>query len=126
MDILSTSAPPQSAHRYDPLACYLETYNIPSQPYLGVHASEEVKLYCILSPVGPYYKTGAAKPVSLLANPEYVRAWPGGVGNVKVTSSFCESSMSDSVMWVQVGGNYAPSIQVGAKAAEKGFSQVCV
>jgi branched-chain amino acid aminotransferase len=55
-----------------------------AQPYLGVHASEEVKLYCILSPVGPYYKTGAAKPVTLLANPEYVRAWPGGVGNVKV------------------------------------------
>jgi hypothetical protein len=57
--------------------------------------------------VGPYYSS-KAKPVKLLADPSSVRAWPGGVGNVKV------------------GGNYAPTIDVGAKAMEKGYQQVLV
>lgn len=48
--------------------------------------SEHVKLFVILSPVGPYYKDGF-KPVKLYADTENVRAWPGGVGNVKVTNS---------------------------------------
>lgn len=60
----------------------------------------------MLCPVGPYYKTGSTVPVKLLADPTMVRAWPGGVGNVKV------------------GGNYAPTIKVSAQAAEKGYSQV--
>jgi branched-chain amino acid aminotransferase len=76
------------------------------QPYLGVHASEDVKLLCILCPVGPYYKTGSTVPVKLFADTVNVRAWPGGVGGVKV------------------GGNYAPTISVSAAVAEKGYSQV--
>lgn len=84
---------------------YIRPTAIGTSPYLGVHASEEVKLYCLLSPVGPYYSS-KSKPVKLLADPSSVRAWPGGVGNVKV------------------GGNYAPTIDVGAKAMQKGYSQV--
>ena len=60
----------------------------------------------MLCPVGPYYKTGSTVPVKLLADPTIVRAWPGGVGNVKV------------------GGNYAPTIKISAQAGEKGYSQV--
>jgi branched-chain amino acid aminotransferase len=60
----------------------------------------------MLCPVGPYYKTGATVPVKLLADSHHVRAWPGGVGNVKV------------------GGNYAPTIAVSAQAGEQGYSQV--
>mmetsp|Transcript_7052 Transcript_7052/g.11810 ORF Transcript_7052/g.11810 Transcript_7052/m.11810 type:complete len:418 (+) Transcript_7052:68-1321(+) len=84
---------------------YIRPTAIGTSPFLGVHASEEVKVYTILSPVGPYYSS-KSKPVSLLADEENVRAWPGGVGDVKV------------------GGNYAPTIDVGAKAQEKGYSQV--
>lgn len=61
---------------------------------------------CILCPVGPYYKSGSTVPVKLLADAKNVRAWPGGVGGVKV------------------GGNYAPTIAVSAEAAKKGYSQV--
>lgn len=85
---------------------YIRPTAIGTSPFLGVHASEEVKVYTILSPVGPYYSSGKSKPVTLLADQENVRAWPGGVGDVKV------------------GGNYAPTIDVGAKAMAKGYSQV--
>jgi branched-chain amino acid aminotransferase len=84
---------------------YIRPTAIGTSPFLGVHASEEVKVYTILSPVGPYYSS-KSKPVTLLADQDNVRAWPGGVGDVKV------------------GGNYAPTIDVGAKAMEKGYSQV--
>jgi branched-chain amino acid aminotransferase len=85
---------------------YMRPTGISSHPFLGVGAAQNAKLYCILSPVGPYYPTGFA-PVSLLAGDEYVRAWPGGTGNAKV------------------GGNYGPTIKPQVEAAEKGYSQVC-
>lgn len=62
-------------------------------------------IFVILSPVGPYYKTGFAA-VSLLADPSMVRAWPGGAGGYKV------------------GGNYAPTILTQMKAASEGFQQI--
>jgi branched-chain amino acid aminotransferase len=49
------------------------------------------KLFCCISPVGPYFPTGF-KPVKVIANYNYVRAGPYGVGEFKV------------------GGNYAPTI----------------
>jgi hypothetical protein len=45
----------------------------------------------ILSPVGPYFKSGL-KAISLYIDDGNVRAWPGGVGQFKI------------------GGNYAPTI----------------
>lgn len=85
---------------------YIRPTAIGTSPFLGVHASEQIKLYCILSPVGPYYKSGF-KPVKLYADVKNVRAWPGGVGNAKV------------------GGNYAPTIYPSQLAAKKhGCSQV--
>lgn len=84
---------------------YIRPTAIGTSPILGVHASEQVKLYTILSPVGPYYK-GGFKPVKLYADTENTRAWPGGAGNAKV------------------GGNYAPTIAPSIKAAKLGCAQV--
>lgn len=53
------------------------------QPFLGVGATQAVKLFVIMSPVGPYYPEGF-NPIKLFADTENIRAWPGGVGNTKV------------------------------------------
>lgn len=72
---------------------------------LGVHPASEYLFFVILSPVAAYFKEGF-KPVSLYVEDYYVRAAVGGVGDAKT------------------GGNYAASLMAGAKAEEKGFSQV--
>eukprot|EP01116_Phalansterium_solitarium_P017999 TRINITY_DN459_c0_g1_i1.p1 TRINITY_DN459_c0_g1~~TRINITY_DN459_c0_g1_i1.p1 ORF type:complete len:431 (+),score=103.42 TRINITY_DN459_c0_g1_i1:68-1294(+) len=84
---------------------YLRPTLIGTQDSLGVGRSDKAKLFVIASPVGPYYPQGW-KPVKLLADDHFVRAWPGGTGNAKV------------------GGNYAPGIFPQAEAAKQGFSQV--
>jgi len=84
---------------------YIRPTAIGTSPYLGLQGPQHAKLFAILCPVGPYYRDGF-KPVTLFADTENVRAWPGGVGNSKL------------------GGNYGPTIAVGAKAVEKGYSQV--
>lgn len=53
------------------------------QGVLRVDAPKEALLFVLVGPVGAYYPTGL-KPVSLLADPKYVRAWPGGSGNFKM------------------------------------------
>jgi len=83
---------------------YVRPTAIATQPTLGVGPSAAAKMFVICSPVGPYYKTGFA-PVSLLADPKFVRAWPGGVGQYKV------------------GGNYAPGINPQTEAANRGYNQ---
>lgn len=84
----------------DGYSLYIRPTAIGTSPYLGVQAPSHAKLYCILCPVGPYYKSGF-NPVKLFAGTEHVRAWPGGAGNVKA------------------GGNYAPTIQVSRDALLK-------
>ena len=71
---------------------------------LGVGANTEALLFVILSPVGNYYASGI-KPVSLEANPDYVRAWPGGTGDAKI------------------GANYGPCILPQMEAASRGYQQ---
>lgn len=75
------------------------------EPSLGVASSKNAILYVLLSPVGPYFKTGF-KPISLYADPDFVRAWPGGAGNTKL------------------GSNYAPTIMVQKEAESLGLQQV--
>lgn len=75
------------------------------EPSLGVASSKKAILYVLLSPVGPYFKTGF-KPISLFADPNFVRAWPGGAGNTKL------------------GSNYAPTIMVQREAEKRGHQQV--
>ena len=71
---------------------YIRPAAIATSPALGLRRPSDYKLFCILSPVGPYYPTGF-QPVKLYADTSNVRAWPGGVGAVKV------------------GGNYGPTIK---------------
>lgn len=72
---------------------------------LGVIPSEEYELLVILSPVGPYYKSGM-KPVNVLVEDEYVRATKGGMGFAKT------------------GGNYAVGLKSQEKAYKKGYNQI--
>lgn len=84
---------------------YIRPVLLGTEPYIGVRASSSALLYCIICPVGPYFKSGF-QPISLYADPNAVRAWPGGVGDAKIA------------------GNYAPTIRVQKAAAEKGCNQV--
>ena len=54
------------------------------QRFIGVWTPENALLYCIACPVGPFFKTGIFEPVSLYADPKFVRAWPGGIGEFKL------------------------------------------
>jgi branched-chain amino acid aminotransferase len=83
---------------------YLRPTMIGTQRTLGVGSPGSALLYVIASPVGPYYPTGF-KAVSLEATDYAVRAWPGGVGNMKL------------------GANYAPCIVPQLDAAKRGFQQ---
>jgi len=84
---------------------YIRPTFIGTDPSLGVLASKQALLYVIVGPVGPYYATGV-KPVSLLADPKYVRSWPGGSGDKKM------------------GSNYAPTVRIQKMAEAKGLQQV--
>ncbi|TFJ82818.1 hypothetical protein NSK_005893 [Nannochloropsis salina CCMP1776] len=84
---------------------YLRPTAISTYPFLGVGATKEIKLFCIMSPVGPYYPEGF-NPIKLYADTLNVRAWPGGVGNTKV------------------GGNYGPTIRPQMEATRLGCAQV--
>uniref|UniRef100_A0A0A9X9B4 Branched-chain-amino-acid aminotransferase n=1 Tax=Lygus hesperus TaxID=30085 RepID=A0A0A9X9B4_LYGHE len=85
---------------------YIRPTLIGTEPTLGVSEPDSALLYVILCPVGPYFGQSAPKSVALLADPSFVRAWPGGVGDKKV------------------GCNYGPTIQVSKSAATRGFHQV--
>ena len=80
-------------------SAYLRPTAIATDPFLGVGEPSETKLFCILSPVGPYYANGF-DPIAVYADSANVRAWPGGAGNTKI------------------GGNYAPSIKPARDAAD--------
>ena len=84
---------------------YLRPTVIATHRFLGLAAPDSILLYCITSPVGPYYKTGF-NPIKLTCDTPYVRAWPGGTGDAKV------------------GGNYASTMKPAAEAASQGYSQV--
>lgn len=75
------------------------------QGSLGVNVSSKALLFIIASPAGPYFPSGF-KPISLFADPRFVRAFPGGVGNFKM------------------GGNYAPTLKVQMEAVKNGCQQV--
>ncbi|XP_069056805.1 branched-chain-amino-acid aminotransferase, cytosolic-like isoform X2 [Pleurodeles waltl] len=90
----------------DTASLYIRPTFIGMEPSLGVMKSNYALLYVILGPVGPYFSTGSFSPVSLLADPRFVRAWMGGMGDYKA------------------GGNYGPTIHVQNEAAKQGCQQV--
>ena len=72
---------------------------------LSVACPKLVKLVVIMSPVGPYFRSGL-KPIKLYCDESIVRAWPGGVGHRKL------------------GGNYAPGVVHAEMAKSKGYDQI--
>lgn len=83
---------------------YLRPTMIGTQRTIGIGPPGSALMFMIASPVGPYYPTGF-KAVSLEATDYAVRAWPGGVGNMKL------------------GANYAPCVVPQLEAAKRGFHQ---
>ena len=84
---------------------YIRPTLIGTQSSIGISEPTDALLFVILSPVGPYYSSGV-KPIALEANPQYVRAWPGGTGDAKL------------------GANYGPSMMPQKEAAARGYSQI--
>ncbi|ETN82535.1 branched-chain-amino-acid transaminase [Necator americanus] len=83
---------------------YIRPTLIGTEPSLSVTLSNEAKLFVITGPAGAYFDT--FDPVSLLADPQYVRAAKGGVGAFKL------------------GCNYAPTMKIAGDALKKGCKQV--
>lgn len=79
-------------------------------PTISVVPSTAAKLYVILSPTGPFFRTeggsSIVKPVALLGSYDHVRSWPGGTGGFKL------------------GGNYSPCIMPQVLAAKAGYQQI--
>jgi branched-subunit amino acid aminotransferase/4-amino-4-deoxychorismate lyase len=75
---------------------YIRPTMIGTEPTLGVAPSDQARLFVLLCPVGPYYSTGF-KPVNLLCDPSYVRAWPGGCGFAKMGSNYSPTLWTQKV-----------------------------
>ena len=86
-------------------ALYLRPFMFASEVFLGVRPADEYLFIVIASPVGPYFKGGAA-PVTIWCSQHYSRAANGGTGAAKC------------------GGNYAASLVAQAEAIEQGCDQV--
>lgn len=89
----------------DSSSLYIRPTIISTEPSLGVKPPDSAMLFVITGPVGAYYDTGSFQPISLLADPSFVRAWPGGIGDCKA------------------GGNYGPTIYAQKLAQARGCSQ---
>ena len=83
-------------------AMYIRPVMMATDSFVGVRPSETYRFFIITSPVGPYYN----KPVRLLAENHYVRAFKGGTGEAKAA------------------GNYAGALLPSRIAQTKGFDQV--
>ncbi|WP_197022289.1 branched-chain amino acid aminotransferase [Candidatus Blastococcus massiliensis] len=84
---------------------YLRPYMLASEPFLGVRPAHEYLFLIIASPAGAYFPRGV-QPVSVYLSEDYIRAAPGGTGDVKCA------------------GNYAASLLAQEQAIEAGCDQV--
>jgi branched-chain amino acid aminotransferase len=84
---------------------YIRPTMIATEKALGVHPADEYLFYIITGPVGAYYPEGFS-PTKIYVIEDYVRAAPGGIGNVKAA------------------GNYAASLLASAIANKNGYTQV--
>jgi branched-chain amino acid aminotransferase len=84
---------------------YIRPTMIATENALGVHPSSEYLFFIIAGPVGAYYANGFA-PTKIYVTEEYVRAVPGGTGNIKSA------------------GNYAMSLYASHIASNMGYTQV--
>lgn len=84
---------------------YIRPLEIGITPRVGVKPASEFTFIVLVTPVGPYFKTGY-KPTNICIMREYDRVAPKGTGRWKV------------------GGNYAASLTAGERAHEMGYSAV--
>jgi branched-chain amino acid aminotransferase len=84
---------------------YLRPYQLASEPFLGVRPATEYLFLVIASPAGAYFPRGV-QPVSVYISEDYIRAAPGGTGDVKCA------------------GNYAASLLAQEEAIAAGCDQV--
>lgn len=85
-------------------AMYLRPVIFSTTPWLGLTQCSEAMILVLMSPVGPYFKSGFV-PIKLSVDAKYIRAWPGGTGNIKY------------------GGNYGSTVISQKEAASGGASQ---
>jgi branched-chain amino acid aminotransferase len=83
-------------------ALYVRPLYFAMDEALFVRPANHYRLVVITSPVGPYFD----QPIRLLAEERYVRAFPGGTGDVKPA------------------GNYAAALLAGRLAQGEGFHNV--
>ncbi|RAI99820.1 branched-chain amino acid aminotransferase [Chitinophaga skermanii] len=81
---------------------YLRPFMIAADEFIGVRPSDTYKFAIINSPSGPYFN----KPIKLLVQDKYVRAFPGGVGYAKAAGNY--------------GGAMYPTMQ----ARKDGYDQI--
>lgn len=84
---------------------YVRPTMIATEAVLGVRRSATYLFFIVLSPVGAYYKEGF-NPTRIFVSDDYIRAAPGGAGNVKTSA------------------NYGPTLSISEEAKEKGYTQV--
>src|SRR3954469_15838286 len=84
---------------------YIRPYQLAIEPFLGVRPANEYLFLVIASPAGAYFSRGV-QPVSVYLSEDYIRAAPGGTGDVKCA------------------GNYAASLLAQEQAIEAGCDQV--
>lgn len=69
-------------------ALYIRPLLFGSGPRIGLQPADEYTFLIMVIPVGDYYKGGLSTPVNGLIIPDYDRAAPQGVGNVKVAGNY--------------------------------------
>ena len=55
---------------------YLRPVIFSTTPWLGLTQCSEAMILVLMSPVGPYFKSGFV-PIKLSVDAKYIRAWPG-------------------------------------------------
>lgn len=84
---------------------YIRPLELGISAQVGVKPANEYVFMILVTPVGPYFKTGF-KPTNICIMRQYDRVAPNGTG-----------------LW-KVGGNYAASLTAGEHAHELGYSAV--
>ncbi|RBY82139.1 branched chain amino acid aminotransferase [Geodermatophilus sp. TF02-6] len=87
---------------------YLRPYQLASEPFLGVRPANEYLFLAIASPAGAYFSRGV-HPVTVYLSEEYIRAAPGGTGDIKSAGNYAASLLAqeeaiaagcDQVVWL--------------------------
>jgi branched-chain amino acid aminotransferase len=87
---------------------YIRPYQLASEPFLGVRPASEYLFLVIASPSGAYFPRGV-HPVSVYLSEDYIRAAPGGTGDVKCAGNYAASLLAqeqaiaagcDQVVWL--------------------------